>query len=312
MITRDIRFIQPTTVDEALSAWADAVQRGEQPAWMGGGTELVTQARDGKSQADVLIDTKRISECTTFREDSARRELVIGSAVRLSHLPTFPLLLCCAAGVADRTVRNSITLGGNICGMLAYREAALPFLLLEGTVELAGPDGRRQVPMHEIFNKRLQKHDGEVVLAFRINSETIAALGDETMRGARTYGPVTVGGHGTGGGWFYRRRTQEPRVDYPVVTVAMALVEGEIRVAHTGAFGYPVRATAIETVLAREANSAGSPVPRSLVEEAVDADSRTFKSDFRASAEYHREVTIQAIATGLQFLHHNTIEEPVL
>jgi CO/xanthine dehydrogenase FAD-binding subunit len=308
MIARDLRFVQPTTVAEALSAWAEAKKRAERPVWMGGGTELVTQGRDGKLNGDVLIDTKRITGCSEVREDAERSEVIIGSAVRLSHLPAIPLLLCCAAGVADRTVRNSITLGGNICGMLAYREAALPFLLLGGRVELAGPEGNRIVPLHDVFNKRLQKQEEEIVLSFRIDADIIATLGGETMRGSRSYGPVIAGGHGEEGGWFYCRRTQEPRVDYPVVTVAMAIVRGTIRIAHTGAYGYPVRAEATEAMLSQAYRSSGSSFSRAVVEEAVDAESRTFKSDFRASREYRREGTIQAIAQGLQFLYDQKFE----
>ena len=51
-------------------------------------------------------------------------------------------------GVADHTVRNSITLGGNIAGRLPYREAVLPFLLADATGGDRGRSaGRREEPL---------------------------------------------------------------------------------------------------------------------------------------------------------------------
>ncbi|MFH2114623.1 MAG: FAD binding domain-containing protein [Spirochaetota bacterium] len=55
--------------------------------------------------------------------------LALGAALPLSTFedwPGFPLLSSTIKGVADRTVRNRLTLGGNIAGMLPYREALAP------------------------------------------------------------------------------------------------------------------------------------------------------------------------------------------
>ncbi|MFW5643975.1 MAG: FAD binding domain-containing protein, partial [Alkalispirochaeta sp.] len=161
MISFDVDYVQAATVAEAIAAWSEATAEGKTPRYFGGGTEIVTMARDNKLTADVVIDYKRVPETRSGRAERAApggdrdgtgvgpaapadplAPARFGSALRLNEIAdtgAFALLGYCAAGVADRTVRNSITLGGNIAGMLPYREAVLPFLLLDGTVTTAAP-----------------------------------------------------------------------------------------------------------------------------------------------------------------------------
>ena len=333
MIPFELSFRRAETVDEAVGAWAEATAAGQTALYYGGGTEIVTLARDHKRQADVLIDYKRIPETWVLGVDTDTADLwQVGASVRLNTVVDTPqtgLLAYCFSGVADRTVRNSVTVGGNICGMLAYREAVLPFLLLDGTVTYARPadtttTGEAEVvtrPINELFHKRLQLPTGGLALSFGIDPGVLADLGlgatdagtAASGEGLRTgtggflvtspYGAVTAAGTGPRGSWFYRRRTKDPRVDYPLVTVAMALVGGAVRVAVAGAWGYPVRADRVEAVI----NATGA-VPiaamdaaarRGEIERAVDEQALQFKKDMRGSRRYRRELTIQAVEDGI-------------
>ncbi|MFW6293710.1 MAG: FAD binding domain-containing protein, partial [Spirochaetota bacterium] len=227
MIANPIEFLQPDTIDEALAAWQEAKNAGRRVRYFGGGTELVTGARERSGEFDTLIDLKRIPELSEF-DPSARR---FGAATRLSRLTDesgLPLVAKAAAGVADRTVRNSITLGGNLCSRLPYREAMLPLLLFDAAITLAGPESRRTLTAGELCGKRLELRPGEFVVSVEL-PETAASEG------------------------FYRRRTREPRVDYPLVTLCMARVEGELRFAVGGTFGYPVRSAVAAEATAAEA-----------------------------------------------------------
>jgi CO/xanthine dehydrogenase FAD-binding subunit len=69
-----------------------------------------------------------------------------------------------ASEVTDQTARNKITIGGNICGRIIYREAVLPFLLADGQVLLAGPGGFRTMPINQIFDQTLQLEQGELLV----------------------------------------------------------------------------------------------------------------------------------------------------
>ncbi|MED4989612.1 FAD binding domain-containing protein [Parageobacillus toebii] len=68
-----------------------------------------------------MIDIKHIPECRTL--EVGQHELVLGAALSLTTIEEtnpFPLLTKTASEVADRTARNQITLGGNICGQIFF------------------------------------------------------------------------------------------------------------------------------------------------------------------------------------------------
>ena len=267
MIPFDIEYLRPSSVTEAAEAWRQASDAGRSVRWFGGGTELVTGARDGTVAYDVVIDLKRIPETRVLDLDEGR----FGAALRLTEVvesggasggPAYPLLAAAARGVADRTVRNSITLGGNLCGMLPYREAALPLLLFDATVVLHGPGGERRAAMGSVWDKRLRLLPGEFLVSVELPPV------------AREPG-------------FYRRRTREPRVDYPLVTLCMARVDGAVRFAVGGVYGYPVRSHAAASATA---------------EAAVAAIPDRIWNDLRGSAEYRRALLVQSLAEGLEAL----------
>ena len=91
--------------------------------------------------------------------DFAGNTLVLGSCITLSALSMvnpFPLLSESATGVADQTARNKITLGGNICGRIHFREAVLPLLLADSRMVIAGSQGVREVPIHDVFLQQMR------------------------------------------------------------------------------------------------------------------------------------------------------------
>lgn len=320
MIPFDLRYLRVDSAEDAVAAWGSAVGRGETAHYLGGGTEIITLARESKLTTDVVIELAGIPEATSVETVSEHGGDLpaFGSALRLNTIVDgdyHGLLQACLAGIADRTTRNSITLGGNICGMLPYREAVLPFLLAEGQVETVSTKGRVLHPVTKLFDKRLNLAAGEMALRFLLPPEW-AAPGTGTQRADpdALYGPRTIAGTN----WFYQRRVRDPRVDYPLVTLAMARVGGELRVALSGAWGYPARAVALEAAIegaggaeafVGEANggaedrmtqsqTTNTGLARSIGD-ALDTEGRSFRADHRGSAAYRRELAVLAIGDGL-------------
>ncbi|MFP4377058.1 MAG: FAD binding domain-containing protein [Spirochaetales bacterium] len=266
MIPFDVEYIQASSLEDAVAAWAETKEQGKSARYFGGGTELVTAARDGKLTFNRLIDVKRVPELARCDPEHG----ALGAATRLTTVreqTALPLLARCAGGIADRTVRNSITLGGNLLSMLPYRETALPLLLFDATLELYGPNGHRTVAASEIYNKRFVLASGELLVAVHLAEP------------APTY---------------YERITKDARVDYPLATVALALVEGRVRLAFTGACGYPVRSDAAEAAVNEGSGSAAE-----RAGEAVAAVTDRFWEDIRGGAEYRKARLVGAIARGL-------------
>jgi len=216
MIHFDFDYCKAESIEEALSAYNTFKAEGKSPLYYSGGTEIVTFCRGGQIKPDVLIDIKSIPECRVF--DVKKDTAVFGSALALSEIVdanVFPLLADVSRGVADRTVRNRITLGGNICGRLPYREAVLPFLLCGGKALVAGEGSMRWLPVKELFDKKLKIGPGELLVQLEVPKEALSF----------PFGVV--------------RRTQGERVSYPIITLAGIMAEGNVRIALTGAFGYP-------------------------------------------------------------------------
>ena len=252
MIPTDITYIQVDSPEEAVQAWSS--HPGAR--YLAGGTEITTTARRSSAYPlTTLIDVKGLAETQVLEIKAG--SVALGATLPLSTLedwPGYPLLSATIKGIADRTVRNRLSLGGNIVGMLPYREAVLPLLLADATglSIVPGPSGsapaRKVWRLRERFDKRLLLEPGELVLTFSLpeNSSTLP--------------------------WTHRRKTRTGRVDYPLVTLCMIREGASYRLAVSGAQPYP-----------QWSDAADAAFPR------VDAIMEALglpKSDQRASSDY--------------------------
>ncbi|MFP4484370.1 MAG: FAD binding domain-containing protein [Spirochaetaceae bacterium] len=270
MIPFDVVYFRPSNIDEAITAFKEADDEGLKPRFLSGGTEIVTMARDNKMPARAFIDLKEISECHTLETGSGR--FTVGACVPLNRIVegnTWPLLAKASRGVADHTVRNTLTLGGNAAGMLPYREALLPFLVGEGAATLAGPGGTRTVGVREIFEKRLRLEAGEFLVSLSVSEEALAMPS------------------------HYERHTKDARVDYPLVSLTMLRNGSQVRAAFAGAAAYPVAEDELDDALS------GTGTTEERARKAVAVIEKAIRSDMRAGAEYRQFLLTEALAAGL-------------
>ncbi len=269
MLAYDIDYYRPENPEEAVEAWSRAYEAGQQPLYLSGGTEIVTFARKGLVKTAAVIDLKGIAQDRRLEKKNGK--LRIGAGATLSEVDEagqFPLLGRACRGVADRTVRNRITVGGNIAGRLPYKEAVLPLLLTEAEVQLHGPRGERSAPLAELFDKRLKLEKGEFIRSVTMDAERSEEA------------------------WYYGRRTRGGNVDYPLVTLCVLAAQGTLRIAAGGLFPYAARLTGTEQALAEGKTSA----------EAADAVSAAYRSDERGSGEYRRRLLELEIEAALEEL----------
>ena len=165
MISFDFSYYKPVSIEEAILLYQTLTSQGKKAMYYAGGTEIITGARINQIVFDAVIDLKGITECVELKYQN--QQLIIGSCITLTQIcesNVFPLLTQVVRGIADHTSRNKITIGGNICGAIPYREAVLPFLLCDSQLVLAGPKGNRIVSISDIFNEKLQIQDGEFLV----------------------------------------------------------------------------------------------------------------------------------------------------
>lgn len=276
MISKDFVYIKPDNLKEAYEAYKNFEQKGLSSYYLSGGTEIVTFTRKGVLNPDVLIDLKKIKECSDIYFDNDN--LIIGSSVPLNNLidSNYSKIFSKSTRfIADRTTRNRITVGGNIVGQLPYREAVLPMLILDAKVRIFGSDGLKEDNINQIFDKNLKINKGDIVVQFVIKKDYLNL------------------------DFYYDRKVFYSRVDYPIISILFVKDE-KLKMAITGAFSFPIRDFESEEILNRDDLDFNK-----KIENLVQKFLPLFKSDFRSSKEYRIELFKIILSDALKYFGGN-------
>ena len=271
MIPFNFKYILPETIEEALQAWKDCISQEENPVYYSGGTEIITLCRDQKINPAAVIDIKYIPECMI---ESCESRISYGTGLSLNYIienTNHPVLKKVLEGIADHTIRNKLTLGGNIMGRLPYREAILPYLIFNGTAVIADGKETRVEEISNIFDKRIKLSNRELLLNLSLD-------------------PLK-------GKWFFTRKTKAGRIDYPILSACFAEISGHLRMAVSGSFSFPLRSIEAETILNDKSISIKN---RAL--KIIKLFEDLFKSDFRSSGEYKKHLLKLAIMEALEYM----------
>lgn len=226
LISYDFEYYLPTTINGAVQLFEDLHGKGKNPIYFSGGTEIITLGRLNVVKAGAVIDIKQIPECAIF--ELQKEYLVTGATTTLTNIEEvnlFPLLRNTVSEIADRTARNKITVGGNICGQIYYREAVLPFLLSDSQMVIAGSKGIKTVSIHEAFQQELLLETGEFLVQIK------------TDRSYLNSPFVSI------------KKRRQWNTGYPLITIAALKVNGMIRIAISGLTKYPFRSIQMEEIL---------------------------------------------------------------
>jgi len=154
MLLRRFEIHQPSTVAEAAQM---RTHFGEQASLYAGGTELLLAMKHDVLRYKHLIDVKVIPELDAIElrdgmmiriGAAATHRSIERSALLRSRLPVFTDM---ESLVANVRVRNTGTLGGNLCFAEPHSDPATLLLVLGASVAVEGPQRRREIPMHDFF-----------------------------------------------------------------------------------------------------------------------------------------------------------------
>lgn len=159
----------PTTVAEVVAA------RSEHPdaVLLAGGTDLMVAVNAGLADPPSVVALRAVDELRSWEHTG--NEVVLGAGVTYARLlgadlaALAPGLAAASRTVGSPQIRNAGTVGGNL-GTGSPAGDALPMLVALGaTVELAGPDGTRSLPMGRFATgpKRTALGPAEVITAVR-------------------------------------------------------------------------------------------------------------------------------------------------
>lgn len=201
---RAFDYAAPRTVPEATALLAAANGRGRVLA---GGTDVIVQLREGRRQVGLLVDVKHIPDLNELRVDP-QEGLRLGAAVpccRICEDPaiarTYPGLIDAVSLVGGIQIQTRASVGGNLCNASPAADTTPPLIVLRAVAEIAGPAGRRHLPVEDFCVSP---------------GQTALGLG-EILVGLRLPPPASRSGA------HYQRFTPRNEMDIAVVGVGAAI-----------------------------------------------------------------------------------------
>ena len=275
-------YFAPKSVSEALSLLA---RYGESAKVIAGGTDVMVDMKY-KEEPGCLVNIKRIPGIDGIRENGGG--LLIGPLVTIRDVETsklvrerLPLLWESCRQFASLQIRNTATIGGNICRASPSGETLAPLLALEAKARLAFSDGEKTEPFTSFFHG-----PGKTSLG---------------AKGILTEIEVPYPPNGSRG--VYLKHAVRGPMDIAMVGVAVLVTPDaaknkiqEARIGLGAVAPTPVRAPKTEALLR------GKPLSAALLKEAAAtaaAESSPI-SDQRSSAEYRRWIVEALTRRGLQ------------
>ncbi|KAF5041363.1 MAG: FAD binding domain-containing protein [Sedimentibacter saalensis] len=275
MIPTKFEYYKVDTLEEAFQTFNELSLQGKNPMYYSGGTEIITMARANNIHMSAVIDIKGIPECCTM--EMKDNKLNIGSAVTLSQISEskmFPLLDKTAARIADHTVQCKLTIGGNLCGTIIYKETSLPLMLCDSIVVIFGKNGRREVQFNQIFDKKLNLLPGEILVNLIIDERYFSLP------------------------YVHVKKTKSDKIAYPLMTVAALKKDNKIRIAFSGLYSYPFRNKEIENYINDEGIN-----HKNIIGQIIEQVSSSILNDAEGSSEYRKFVLKNTLENTFKMLN---------
>jgi xanthine dehydrogenase FAD-binding subunit len=271
------RYLAPTVLIQALAVLAGPGGT----TVLAGGTDLMPQSNAGRLRpAATLLNIRRIEALDLIVVDGGT--LVIGSLVTIARLQKdalvrehAPVLAQVAEQFASQQIRNSATLGGNICNASPAGDMLPALLALDAELELAslakdGTVSTRRVPIDGFFTGpgRTKREAHELLTAVRVPQPAAGQLAK-----------------------FYKAGTR-PALDISTIAIAFAARRDSesrlhgVRLALGAVAPIPMRARRAEALLE------GKVLDAALADAAAKAAAGEAQpiDDVRASAWYRKEL----------------------
>ncbi len=147
-----MRYEAPGTIDKAVSLLA--AESGLARV-LAGGTDLLVQLRSGFVEPDLVVDIKRIAGMRRIVAEKGGYR--IGAAVPCATLSEHKGLLKAWPGVVEAArligstqIQGRATIAGNLCNASPAADAVPAMIAVGAIATVAGPNGRREVPVEDI------------------------------------------------------------------------------------------------------------------------------------------------------------------
>ena len=277
-----MEYFEPKSISEALSV---LVKHGAEAKVIAGGTDVMVDIKF-KEEPGSLVNIKKLPGMSGIKENGG--SLRIGALATIRDLETnalvrekLPVLWEASHQFASLQVRNTATIGGNICRASPSGETLAPLLVLEATGKCAFSDGEKSQPFTSFF-----QGPGKSVLG---------------AKGLLT--EIDVPYPAPGSKSVYLKHAVRGAMDIAMVGVAVLITPDpgknnmqDVRIGLGAVAPTPIRAPKTEALLR------GKPLTAALLKEAaaLAASESSPISDQRSSGEYRRWIVEALTRRGLE------------
>lgn len=268
---QELNYERPATVAEAFELLREDGARA-----LAGGTDLIPQLREGRRQARMVVDLKKIPELSAisrladggWRLGGAASVRALGGHAGLAaeHGP----LLESARLIGSLQIQSRASLGGNLCNAAPSADAVPLLISLGAKVEVAGPAGSREMAVDDVATApgRTKLAPGEIISAILLGAKPPRSAARYLRFTPRREMDIAIAGSGV------------------AITLDAAGHIASARITLASVAPTPLRASAAESLLigARPKLAAFAAAGAQAASEASPI------SDTRGSADYRREL----------------------
>ena len=195
MYLPEFTFYQPATVNEALGMLA----KGNNAAAMAGGTDLLVEMKKGLRRHDEVVSLNKIESLKLITEDV--NYLYIGACVTHNDIissalvkAVLPALCEAVSKIGSEQVRNTGTIGGNLCTAASCCDSAPILLAMNASLGIINKEGRKTLPLRDFFtfNKKTVLNKGELITQVIVPKPSAGSGAYYEKFGLREAGSISV------------------------------------------------------------------------------------------------------------------------
>jgi carbon-monoxide dehydrogenase medium subunit len=166
MYLQDFTYHKPATLQEACKL----LESKKNAAAIAGGTDILVEIKKGLRHNDNIVSLSGIKELKILEE--SENQLVIGAAVTHNEIKNsifikekFPALAEAASLIGTDQVRNTATVGGNLCTGASCCDMAPVLIASNASAEIVSTNGKRIVALKDffVFHKETSIGKGEIM-----------------------------------------------------------------------------------------------------------------------------------------------------
>ncbi len=269
---RTFEYLKPATVTETVEILD---QYGPRARIIAGGTDLMIQWKKKLVSPDYMVSLRNVAELNFIDFGEG---LTIGSATRHRTLELsqeiqrrYPIIHDAVSQLGSVQVRNSATIGGNLCNAAPSADTAPPMLVLDAQAVIKSAHGERIVPIAQFFKGpgKTALAPGEILTQLRISPPL----------------PRT--------GMAYWKHTRRKAMDLPILGVAMLLAfEEDMTTCAKARIGLGVAAPTPMRASKAEAYLEGKSITQETLDKAgeIAAQEASPRTTIRGSEWYRRDM----------------------